>query len=68
MKAGDRIWVNGGSDELWIEDYNCNINTGGVIEVTPQKNDKKVLVILDNIDGEGNVCCRVRKSKIRVCN
>ena len=80
MKAGDKIWVNGGSDELWIEDYNCNVNTGGVIEVTPQKNDKKVLVILDNIeiyaarndgkfiDGEGNVCCRVRKSKIRVCN
>lgn len=38
MRAGDKIWVNGGSDELWIEDYNCNVNTGGAIEVTPQKN------------------------------
>ena len=67
MKSGDRIWVCGGSDELWVQDYNCNVNTGGVIEETPQKSDKKVLVILDSIDGEGNVCCMVRKSKIRLC-
>lgn len=68
MKKGDKIWVSGGSDELWIEDYNCNVDTGGIVEETPEKKDKKVLVILDTIDGEGKVCCRVRKSKIKICN
>ena len=65
MKKGDRIRVSGNSDELWIEDYNCNVDSEGTVEETPSSKSKKVLVTLDYIDGQGNVCVRIRKSKIR---
>ena len=64
MKQGDRIYINGDSKELWIEDYNVRVSTNATIEEIPKKNAKKILVTLDWIDGEENVCCRVRRSKI----
>ena len=65
FKIGDRIFVSGDSCDLWIEDYNCRVSSYGTIEETPTSKAKKVLVTLDSIDGEENVCCRVRKSKIK---
>ena len=64
MKQGDRVWVSGDSVELWIGDYNVRVSTGATVEETPSRNAKKVLLTLDTIDGEGNVCCFVRKSKV----
>ena len=64
MKKGDRVYVSGNSDELWIEDYDVNVSTDATVEETPGKYAKKVLLTLDSIDGEGNVCCYVRRSKI----
>ena len=65
MKQGDRVYIGGDSKELWIEDYNVRVSTNAILEETPKKNAKKVLVTLDWIDGESNVCCSVRRSKIK---
>lgn len=65
MKQGDRVYVSGDSAELWIEDYNVRVSTNAIVEETPKKNAKKVLLTLDSIDGESNVCCMVRRSKVR---
>lgn len=27
MKKGDRVYVSGNSDELWIEDYDVNVSS-----------------------------------------
>lgn len=65
MKQGDRVYICGDSKELWIEDYNVIVSTNAILEETPKKNAKKVLVTLDWIDGESNVCCRVRRSRVK---
>lgn len=65
MKQGDRVYISGNSTELWIKDYNVRVSTNAIVEEAPKKNAKKVLVTLDWIDGESNVCCRVRRSKIK---
>jgi len=65
MKQGDRVYICGDSKELWIEDYNVRVSTNAILEETPKKNAKKVLVALDWIDGESNVCCRVRRSRVK---
>lgn len=64
MKQGDRVYLSGDSAELWIKDYNVRVSTNAIVEETPSKNAKKVLLTLDYIDGESNVCCMVRRSKI----
>ena len=64
LVCGDIIYVSGDSKQLWIEDYNVNVDTTGIVAETPSKNAKKVLVILDTIDGDGKVLCYARKSKI----
>lgn len=66
MKEGDIVRIDGYADELGIEDYGrVRVITHGVIEATPQKYSKKVLVTLDCIDGEGGVTVRVFKNKLR---
>ena len=65
MEQGDRVYISGDSAELWIEDYNVRVSTNATVLETPEKNEKKVLVVLDSIDGECNVCCMVRRSKIK---
>lgn len=67
MKKGDRVFVSGYSDELWIEDYHVSVSTEAIVEETPDAQAKKVLLTLDAIDGENNVCCMVRKSKVYHC-
>lgn len=64
MEYGDRVWVAGDSAELWIEDYNVRVDTGATVEEEPTPSAKKVLLTLDSIDGDQNVCCLVRKSMV----
>lgn len=64
MKENDKVWVNGDSVVLGIKDYNVRVDTLGTIIETPRKYAKKVLVSLDEIDGDHNVACLVYKSKI----
>lgn len=66
MQEGDIVRIDGYADELGIEDYGCvRVITDGVIEATPKKYSKKVLVTLDCIDGEGGVTVRVFRNKLR---
>lgn len=65
FSEGERVFISGDSTELWIEDYNCKVCTYGKLEETPSLNAKKVFITLDDIDGEENVCCRVRVSKLK---
>ena len=64
MKLGDRVWVSGDSAELWIDDYNVRVATAATIVEEPAPNTKKILLILDSIDGDVNAGCRVRKNKV----
>lgn len=66
FKEGDKVFVSGDSNELWIEDYNVRVSTTATVMDTPNKNAKKILLMLDEIGGDQLVCCRVRFSKVRV--
>lgn len=64
MKQGDRVFVSGDPAELWIEDYDVRVSTMATVEETPSERARKVLLTLDLIDGDTNVCCLVRKSRV----
>lgn len=62
-----RVHVKGESSDLWIEDYpNVYVDTMATVYLCPEKSSKKVLLVLDEIDGEHAVCCYVRKSKVQI--
>ena len=61
LKKGDFFWISGDSKEMGIKDYNVRVvTTGYVLEDSPSR-QKYALVMLDNIDGDRNVCVRVKK-------
>ena len=65
LVEGDRVKISGYADELWIEDYGTvRVVSEATVAVTPSKYAKKVLINIDSIDGENNVCAAVRRSKI----
>lgn len=66
MKKGDRVLISGDPSELWIPDYNARIYSLATVMETPKTHDKKVLLTIDYIDGESNVCLFVRKSKVKL--
>ena len=65
LKKNQVISISGDSKELGIEDYNVRVNTFAmVLENQVDNYQKKILVALDNIDGDSNVCTRVFIKKI----
>lgn len=66
MKYGDLVYIEGDSTELWIKGYNVRVSSYGVVALTPEKGDKKVMVCIDTIDGDRNVFAKVRKNKLRI--
>lgn len=66
MKQGDRVIIQGNTDELWIKAYHTRVNSYGNIVETPKQHDKKVLVCIDGIGGDMHVTATVRRSKIRM--
>lgn len=69
MQAGDRIKVDGYADELGIEDYGCvKVVSNGIVAMTPKKYSKKVLVTLENIDGDGNATVLCFRNKLMKLN
>ncbi len=66
FKINDRVVVSGDSSELWIKEYNVRVSTEATVVQTPDKYSKKILLTLDSIDGDRNVCCWVRKSKVKL--
>ena len=61
---GDRFRVSGDSADLWLNDYNVRVDTEGTVLEDRLKGQKKILVTLDSIDGEGNVTATIRASRL----
>lgn len=60
LKKNQVISISGDSKELGIEDYNVRVNTlATVLENQVDNYQKKILVTLNNIDSDSNVCTRV---------
>ena len=64
-KRGNKYHVSGDSKAFWITDYNCRIDTVATVEedVTSSK-QKKILVTLDEIDHDKNVCVSINLNKM----
>ena len=64
-KKGDKYRISGDSKAYWIEDYNCRIDTVATVEedVTSVR-QRKVLVTLDEIDHDKNVCVSINLNKM----
>ena len=66
LTPGTRVVMQGDSADWGIDkDYNVRVSTVCTIEETPQPGSKKVLVTIDEIDGDKNVCKRVWVGKCR---
>ena len=58
---GTKFHISAYSDELWLEDYHVRVSCDATVLETPDTRAKKVLVKLDEIDGDHNVICRINK-------
>lgn len=66
LRAGTRVYVSGDSADLGIEDYNVRVSTVGVLVTDAAPREKRVLVTLDEIDGDQNVTVLVNKRALRI--
>lgn len=64
IKNGTRIWLSGDSADYGISDYNVRISSGATVLVDNNPNDPFVLVSVDEIDGDRNVCVSIRRSAL----
>lgn len=64
LPAGTRVFVSGDSAKLWIKGYNVRVSSLATVVHEPRPSDKKVLVTIDEIDGEEHVTIFVRRSGI----
>lgn len=65
LMEGVRVQLSGDSTELWLTDYNCRVCSPATALETPKPRAKKVLVCIDNVDGDGRITAYVRRSKLR---
>lgn len=66
LHEGDRVRLSGDSCSLGIKDYNVRVDSEATVVVEPHDDDSKVLVNIDYIDGESNVCVSVKRDKLSV--
>ena len=66
LHEGDRIRLSGDSCDLGIKDYNVRVDSEATVVIEPHDDDSKVLVNIDYIDGESNVCVSVKRDKLSV--
>lgn len=62
---GDRVRISGDSADLWIRQYNVRVDTEGTVWETPAPLAKKVMVAIDEIDGDRHVMRFVRRSLLK---
>ena len=65
IKEGMTVWLSGDSAAIGIADYNVRVGSAAKVVRTPNKSDKKVLVVIDSIDGDSNVTTYVKRSALR---
>ena len=63
--VGAKFHIEGDSKDMWISIYNVRVITTAKIVLQPRKTDKKIVVSLDDIDGDRNVCVRISKSALK---
>ena len=68
MRKGTVVWVEGHTKDLWIEGFNCQVATQGILLEDIQKDAKKVKVCLNTLAGQSNIICDVRLSKLKGYN
>ena len=66
LHEGDRVRLSGDSCSLGIKDYNVRVDSEATVVIEPHDDDSKVLVNIDYIDGESNVCVSVKRDKLSV--
>lgn len=66
LRKGTIVRLSGDSAQLWIQDYNCRVDSLAVVVQAPDKRARKVLVRIDEIDGDHDVTAYVRRSRLRV--
>jgi len=64
IKEGDIVCLSGDSSDLWISGYNVRVSSLATVVSPPSFNARKVMVCIDEIDGDHNVCAYVRRSKL----
>ena len=62
---GAMFEISGDSTEMWIEDYNVRVSTCATVLEKPGRTAKKVLVVLDEIDGDRNVTVFIKKQALK---
>jgi hypothetical protein len=65
LKNGDKVTINGYTDELWIKDYHTRVSTTATAMEDENPKAKKLLVTLDEIDGDRLVTVSVNKKYIQ---
>lgn len=53
---------------MWIQDYNVRVSACATVLKKPCRADKKVLVRLDEIDGDRNVTVYIKKQALKEQN
>lgn len=62
---GDRVRISGDCADLWIHQYNVRVDTEGTVWETPTPLAKKVMVAIDEIDGDRHVMRYIRRSMLK---
>lgn len=65
LEPGTLGYISGDSAELGIADYNVRVSSPVEVLEMPSKQDKKVLVCIESIDGEGKVNALVNRSAVK---
>lgn len=63
-KPGDRVYLSGDAKALWIRNYNVRVASHATVIETPDKNAKKIIVNVDEIDGDHDIAVRVRRDQL----
>ena len=64
FKEGERVFVSGDSDSLYIQDYHVRVATNATVLKDVSNKAKKALLSLDRIDGDGDVTAMVMLSGV----
>lgn len=63
IHEGSRVRISGDSADLWISNYNVRVDSLATVVAKPGRHARKLLVIIDSIDGDSNVETFVRRSR-----
>lgn len=64
LKPGTVVHVSGDAAELWIDEYDARVESNATVMERPAPHAKKVLLNIEYIDHQSNVCACVRRSRL----